>query len=115
MTNLKLPHRRQFLHLAAGAAALPTVSRIARAQPSSEVASPKKGTRVITLGTKNGPFPTAGRAQSSNLLVVNGAQYVIDAGEGVTRRLRGWTRTFAISTTFSSRIPTATIRADWEG
>ena len=32
MTNLKLPLRRQFLHLAAGAAALPAVSRIARAQ-----------------------------------------------------------------------------------
>jgi tripartite-type tricarboxylate transporter receptor subunit TctC len=31
MTNLKFP-RRQFLHLAAGAAALPAVSRIARAQ-----------------------------------------------------------------------------------
>jgi tripartite-type tricarboxylate transporter receptor subunit TctC len=29
---MKLPHRRQFLHLAAGAAALPTVSRIALAQ-----------------------------------------------------------------------------------
>jgi ribonuclease BN (tRNA processing enzyme) len=81
---MKLP-RRQFLHLAAGAAALPVMSQVASAQPSSEVS--KKGTRVITLGTKNGPFPTVGRAQSSNLLVVNGAQYVIDAGEGVTRRL----------------------------
>jgi tripartite-type tricarboxylate transporter receptor subunit TctC len=29
---MKLPHRRQFLHLATGAVALPTVSRIARAQ-----------------------------------------------------------------------------------
>jgi tripartite-type tricarboxylate transporter receptor subunit TctC len=29
---MKLPHRRQFLHLAAGAAALPTMSRVARAQ-----------------------------------------------------------------------------------
>jgi hypothetical protein len=29
---MKLPHRRQFLHLAAGAAALPAISRIARAQ-----------------------------------------------------------------------------------
>src|SRR5262245_13487025 len=29
---MKLPHRRQFLHLATGAAALPAVSRIARAQ-----------------------------------------------------------------------------------
>jgi ribonuclease BN (tRNA processing enzyme) len=28
-----------------------------------------------------------GRAQSSNLLVINGGQYVIDAGDGVTRRL----------------------------
>jgi tripartite-type tricarboxylate transporter receptor subunit TctC len=30
---VKLPHRRQFLHLTAGAAALPVVSRFARAQP----------------------------------------------------------------------------------
>ena len=29
---MKLPHRRQFLHLAASAAALPVASRIARAQ-----------------------------------------------------------------------------------
>jgi hypothetical protein len=29
---MKLPHRRQFLHLAAGAAALPAVSRSAWAQ-----------------------------------------------------------------------------------
>jgi hypothetical protein len=29
---MKLPHRRQFLHLAAGAGALPSASRIARAQ-----------------------------------------------------------------------------------
>ena len=84
---MKVPHRRQFLHLGVGAVALPAVLRIARAQPSSEVASPRKGTRVITLGTKNGPFPSPGRAQSSNLLVVNGAQYVIDAGDGITRRL----------------------------
>src|SRR5262245_8343207 len=32
MGNVKLPHRRQFLHLAAGAAALPAVSRFAQAQ-----------------------------------------------------------------------------------
>src|SRR5438874_13495822 len=30
--TVKLPHRRQFLHLAAGATALPVASRIARAQ-----------------------------------------------------------------------------------
>src|SRR5882757_418704 len=86
MMNVKLP-RRKFLTLAAGAAALPAVARIARAQPGSEVSTARKGTRVITLGTKNGPNLSVGRAQSSNLLVVNGAQYIIDAGDGVTRRL----------------------------
>ena len=35
---MKLPNRRQFLHLAAGAAALPAVSRIARAQKLSDAA-----------------------------------------------------------------------------
>ena len=39
---MKLPHRRQFLHLAAGAAALPAVSRIARAQ-----AYPTRPVRLI--------------------------------------------------------------------
>ena len=83
---MKLPCRRQFLHLAVGAAAS-AVSPFAWGQSSNEVASSKKGTRVITLGTKNGPFPEAGRAQSSNLLVVNGSQYIVDAGDGVARRL----------------------------
>jgi len=39
---MKLPHRRQFLHLVAGAAALPAVSRIARAQ-----AYPTRPVRLI--------------------------------------------------------------------
>ena len=39
---MKLPHRRQFLHLAAGAAALPAVSRMARAQ-----AYPTRPVRMI--------------------------------------------------------------------
>jgi len=39
---MKLPHRRQFLHLAAGAAALPVVSRLARAQ-----AYPTRPVRII--------------------------------------------------------------------
>jgi tripartite-type tricarboxylate transporter receptor subunit TctC len=44
---LKFPHRRQFLHLAAGAAALPAVSRVARAQ-----AYPTRSVRIIAA---NGP------------------------------------------------------------
>jgi hypothetical protein len=39
---MKLPHRRNFLHLAAGAAALPSVSRIARAQ-----AYPSRPVRIL--------------------------------------------------------------------
>jgi ribonuclease BN (tRNA processing enzyme) len=50
-------------------------------------AAAETGTILITLGTAGGPLPRADRAQSSNLLVVNGALYVIDAGDGVTRRI----------------------------
>ena len=42
MTKMKLPHRRQFLHLAAGAAAMPALPRIARAQ-----AYPTKPVRIV--------------------------------------------------------------------
>jgi tripartite-type tricarboxylate transporter receptor subunit TctC len=49
MTNLKLPHRRQFLHLVAGAAALPAASHIARAQTY-----PTRPVRVIV------PYPPGG-------------------------------------------------------
>jgi ribonuclease BN (tRNA processing enzyme) len=44
-------------------------------------------TMLITLGTRGGPLPTADRAQSSNLLIVNGALYLIDAGGSVTMRI----------------------------
>jgi ribonuclease BN (tRNA processing enzyme) len=49
--------------------------------------APKSGTRLITVGTGGGPVPRAGRAQSSNLLIVNGTPYLIDAGDGTARRL----------------------------
>jgi ribonuclease BN (tRNA processing enzyme) len=47
----------------------------------------KASTRLITLGTTAGPPPRAHRAQSSNLLIVNGTLYVVDAGDGVARRI----------------------------
>jgi ribonuclease BN (tRNA processing enzyme) len=82
---MKLPHRRRFLHIAAGAAALPVASQMARAQTG--LPQSKTGSRLITLGTAGGPPPRAHQAQSSNLLTVNGTHYVIDAGDGVARRI----------------------------
>ena len=66
------------------------ISIVALAHESMAQTGPaqsKTGTRLITLGTSGGPPPRAGRAQSSNLLTVNGTHYVIDAGDGVARRL----------------------------
>src|SRR5438067_8994402 len=58
------------------------------AHPSLAQTKPApKGTVIITLGTRGGPLPTPGRTQSSNLLVVNGTPYLIDAGDGATRRI----------------------------
>ena len=48
---MKLPHRRNFLHLAAGAAALPALSRVAWAQTYP--------TRPVRLSAK--PFCRNGR------------------------------------------------------
>jgi ribonuclease BN (tRNA processing enzyme) len=63
------------------------VSMLADAALTQPASPPKSGTRLVTLGTRAGPTPTVGRAQTSNLLIVGGALYVIDAGDGVTRRL----------------------------
>lgn len=61
---------------------------VAAAQTSGAKAqAPATGTLLVTLGTAGGPLPRKDRAQSSNLLVVNGKLYLIDAGGGVTRRI----------------------------
>ena len=57
------------------------------AAAQTSATQPRIGTRLITLGTIGGPPPRAHRAQSANLLIVNGAFYVVDAGDGVVRRL----------------------------
>ena len=57
------------------------------AQTSGTAADAEASTTLITLGTAGGPLPRKDRAQSSNLLIVNGTLYLIDAGGGVTRRV----------------------------
>ena len=53
----------------------------------TDSASAAMGTRLFTLGTVAGPPPRPHRAQSSNLLIVNKTLYVVDAGDGVARRI----------------------------
>jgi tripartite-type tricarboxylate transporter receptor subunit TctC len=61
---MKLPHRRQFLHLASGAAALPAVSRIARAQTY-----PTGPVRIVA------PYPPGGSVDFQARLI---AQWLTD-------------------------------------
>jgi ribonuclease BN (tRNA processing enzyme) len=76
--------RKPFSILFAAAIAA-AIASAAAAQTA--VGPAKTGTRLITLGTAGGPVPRAKRAQSSNLLIVNGTPYLIDAGDGTARRL----------------------------
>jgi tripartite-type tricarboxylate transporter receptor subunit TctC len=74
---MKLPHRRQFLHLAAGAAALPAVSRVAWAQ-----AYPTRPVRLIV------PFGPAGATDITARLIGQwlserlGQQFIIENRPG---------------------------------
>ena len=63
------------------------VATVHESVAQTNTAKPKAVTRLITLGTVAGPPPRSHRAQFSNLLIVNDTLYVIDAGDGVTRRI----------------------------
>ena len=74
---MKLPHRRQFLHLAAGAAALPAVSRIARAQ-----AYPSRPVRMIVPFASAGASDIVARVMGQWLSERLGQQFVIENRPG---------------------------------
>jgi tripartite-type tricarboxylate transporter receptor subunit TctC len=74
---MKLPHRRQFLRLAAGAAALPALSRIARAQ-----AYPSRPVRVIVSFAAGGPSDILARLIGQWLSERLGQQFVIENRTG---------------------------------
>jgi ribonuclease BN (tRNA processing enzyme) len=74
--------------LAAAASAGLTLAVAADLAAAQNGAGPAaSGTTLVTLGTAGGPLPRPDRAQSSNLLVVNGTLYLIDAGGSVTSRI----------------------------
>src|SRR5262249_21723075 len=76
---MKLPHRRRFLHLAAGAAALPAVSRFARAQ-----AYPSRPLRLIVPVGRAGATDITARRVGQWLPERLGQQFIIEnrAGAG---------------------------------
>jgi tripartite-type tricarboxylate transporter receptor subunit TctC len=74
---MKFPHRRQFLQLAAGAAALPAVSRNARAQ-----AYPSRPVRIVVGFAAGGPTDILARLIGQWLSERLGQQYVIENRPG---------------------------------
>jgi tripartite-type tricarboxylate transporter receptor subunit TctC len=73
---MKLP-RRRFLYLAAGAAALPTVSRIARAQ-----AYPTRPIRLVIPFPPGGAFDAVGRPLADKMKSLLGTMVVENVGGG---------------------------------
>jgi tripartite-type tricarboxylate transporter receptor subunit TctC len=74
---MKLRHRRQFLHLAAGAAALPAMSRAARAQTY-----PSRPVRIVVGFAAGGTQDIAGRMIGQWLSEHRGQQFIIENRTG---------------------------------
>jgi tripartite-type tricarboxylate transporter receptor subunit TctC len=74
---MKLPHRRQFLHLAAGAAAIPAVSRGARAQ-----SYPTQPVRIIVGVTAGGSADIVARLMGQWLSERLGQPFIIENRPG---------------------------------
>ena len=79
---VKLPHRRQFLHLAAGAAALPALSRIARAQ-----AYPTRPVRLIVPYAPAGGTDILARIIGQRLSERIGQQFIIENRSGANSNI----------------------------
>src|SRR5262249_36811654 len=79
---MKFPHRRQFLHLAAGAAALPFASQIARAE-----AYPTRPVRLVVGYAAGGGTDIAARLIGQWLGERLGQQFVIENRPGAATNI----------------------------
>jgi tripartite-type tricarboxylate transporter receptor subunit TctC len=79
---MKLPHRRQFLHLAAGAAALPAVSRVARAQ-----AYPTRPVRIVVGFAAGGVAEIVARLIGQSLSERLGQPFIIESRPGAASNI----------------------------
>jgi len=112
---MKLPHRRKFLHLAAGVAALPAVSRIARAQtyptrPVRIIASAAAGTAMDVHGRLHGQWLSERLGQPFIVENRPGAASTIGAAEAIRSRPDGYTLfllpiSLAVTANFYSKLP----------
>jgi len=75
--NMKLPHRRRFLHLAAGAVALPAITRIAKAQ-----AYPSRPVHIIVGFPPGGGTDLAARLIGQWLSERLGQSFIIENRPG---------------------------------
>jgi tripartite-type tricarboxylate transporter receptor subunit TctC len=75
--DMKLPHRRQFLHLVTGAGALPAVSRFAWAQTY-----PSRPVRFILPVVAGGSSDVVARLVSEHLSRIFGHQFIVDNRSG---------------------------------
>ena len=76
--------RRRFLGV--GAATMAAWSLGSPVFAADSPAAPAKS-RLILLGTGGGPTPKPNRSAAAQVVVVNGASYVVDCGNGVARQM----------------------------
>ncbi|MGK2960961.1 MAG: MBL fold metallo-hydrolase [Gemmatimonadaceae bacterium] len=76
--------RRQFVQ---ATAAIISAVPLASAYAVGQAGTPSGKSRLILLGTAGGPTPKPNRSAPAQVIVVNGASYVIDCGNGVARQM----------------------------
>jgi ribonuclease BN (tRNA processing enzyme) len=86
MTTLSAPSRRDLLRLGMTAAVV-GLSPLPGMRAVQAAAAPKKGAKLVLLGTKGGPRVGGSRSNPANALIIDGNAYVIDTGIGVTAQI----------------------------